>query len=194
MSGFAPQPAHLFEIGDGTSDAGHGIDPAGAQFCGEPPGARAGRRDVETDRILRIDESELGIEQADQARLSFDFRLDGFLAQQGDDRADIILERSQLDRAETHRAARREAGADTEIDASGRELIERGEGVGRGRRWRGRRGFAVLLFEGAIVVDVFEFWAETTSPVAATAITTAIISIRYLVVLFLTVVLLFCLP
>src|SRR5437660_2044763 len=66
-----------------------------------------------------------------------------------------------------------------------------GEGFGRGRRWRGLRGFAMLLFEGAIVVEEFEFCAETTRPVAATAIMAATISIRYLVVLFFTVVLLF---
>ena len=49
----------------------------------------------------------------------------------------------------------------------------------------------MLLFAGDIVVDEFEFCADTTSPVAASAMIAATISIRYLVVLFFTVVLLF---
>src|SRR5215813_8901245 len=80
--------------------------------------------------IVGIEKVELGIEKADFVPLAFHFEVDDLAAQESVDLPDVGLHRLDLDGTEPHGAACREASADPEIDAPGREPIERGECVG----------------------------------------------------------------
>ena len=103
--------------------------PAGVELCGQRLRLRTIGRDVQRDRVLCVDEADLGIEETDLAALAFDRRLDGVAGEERVDDTDILLHVGELHRAQSHRAARREAGADAEIDPAGREAAQRREGV-----------------------------------------------------------------
>ena len=89
---------------------------------------------MQGDRIPGVDQPELRVEQADLVPLAFELRLDRLLTQQRGHDADVLLEGGQLDRAHAHGAPPGEARADADVDAPGRQLVERGEGVGCHRR------------------------------------------------------------
>src|SRR5205807_3987973 len=118
------------DFADAGLDVADEIDPAGGKPCGEGARARTEGREMELDRIARVVEFELRIEEADFAPLAFHVEIDGFAAQQPVDLADVGFHRLDLDRAEPHGAARSEPGADAEIDAAWRELVDARERVG----------------------------------------------------------------
>jgi hypothetical protein len=93
----------------------------------------AGRGDVERDRVAGVDQTQLRIEQADQAALPLDLGFDRIAAQQCLDDADIFFHVLEPHRAEPHRAPPGEPGADAEIDPPRRQLVERGKSVGGDR-------------------------------------------------------------
>ena len=74
-----------------------------------------------------------GLSIADRPALAFQFHLDRLAAPQRLDDPDVFLHVGELHRAQAHRAAAGEAGADAEHDAPGRQLVQRGECSGRDR-------------------------------------------------------------
>jgi hypothetical protein len=98
---------------------------------------------VQRDRVVGIDQSDLGIEKPDLSALAFDRGLDRLVVQQAIDNANIFFHFRQLDGAEPHRAPRRKTGADAKIDTSWRQPVE-----GR-QRIRGNRRDAVRRHQHA---------------------------------------------
>ena len=133
VAGGLPAPLDVMQGGERTLDIAGRVDPAGAEPGRQRPRSRTGGGEVERDRIARVDQAEIGVEQADQAVLAFDLGFDGLFAQQCRDDPGIFFQLRQPDRAEPHRPPPGKAGADAEIDPSGRQLVERGKRVGRHR-------------------------------------------------------------
>src|ERR1051325_5093832 len=75
-------------------------------------------------RLIRLLNPELGIEEADEAPFALNLEIDGLAAQQRRHGLNVSLQIGKFDGAETHRAARREAGSNAEIDPPRRELVE----------------------------------------------------------------------
>jgi hypothetical protein len=131
--------AHFPQRGSCPLGIADRADPTGAELGGQGLRSAACSSYVEPDRVLCVDQPEFGIEQADQAGFAFDLGLDRLAAQQRHDDPDIFLHVGELDGAEPHRTPSGKPGADPEIDASRRQLVERGKGVGRHRRDSVRR-------------------------------------------------------
>ncbi len=133
----APALPHVGHRGDPAFDVAGRGDPAGAQLRGQSAAPRTRSRNVKRDRIARVDQPELGVQQPDQPLLVFNFGLDRFAAQQRHDDADILLQIRQFDRAEPHRPPAGKPGADPEIDPPRHQFVQ------RSKRVRGNRSDAV---------------------------------------------------
>src|SRR5271167_4778094 len=59
-----------------------GFDPAGVELCRQRPRPRAAGGEIQRDRIARVDQTEIGVQEPDQAALTLDLGFDRLLAQQ----------------------------------------------------------------------------------------------------------------
>ena len=134
VAGLAPGLAHRLDFLDAVFHLADEVDPSRLELGRERTRARSEGREVERDRILGIEERQLGIEEADLALLSLHLEVDRLAAQQAVDLRDVGLHVLDLDRAESHGAPGGEAGADAEVDAAGRQRVERGQRIGGDRR------------------------------------------------------------
>ena len=115
------------------------VEPLGAEVRGQPARLGTERRDRERDRVVGVDEAEVGVEESDLAARAFGLPLDGLVAQERLHHAQVLTQVGELDRGQAHGAPPGEPGADAELDAARRQPVEGGEAVGRHRRDAVRR-------------------------------------------------------
>src|SRR6478672_6646682 len=112
MAGFRPGVAHGLDFLNAVLDVAYEVDPARLEPGCQRLGARPEGRKMERDRILGVEQRQLGIEETNLFLLPFHLELDRLAAQQAVDLLDVRLHVLYLDRTKAHRSPRGEAGAD----------------------------------------------------------------------------------
>ncbi len=133
-AGIGPRLSHARERARRRLGVAGADDPARAELSGQRPPLRAEGGKMERDRIVEIDEPQLGIEKTNLVRAAFLGPFDGLLVQEPAKDADIFLEPGQRDRRQPQGAARGETGREAAHDPPRRQRVERGQGARRHRR------------------------------------------------------------
>src|SRR5262249_31266095 len=123
VTGLLPLLLHRSQFLDAVLDLADEIDPACLHLGSERARTWTKSRGMQLDRVLGVEQRQLGIEEADLPFLALHLELDGLAAQEPIDLPHIGLHVLDLDRTEAHGAPRGETSADTEVDAAGRELV-----------------------------------------------------------------------
>src|SRR5260370_21452410 len=112
MAGFRRGVEHGRAVLDAVLDIADEVDPARLEPGCQRLGARTEGREMERDRILAVEQRQLGIEETNLFLLPFHLELDELAAQQAVDLVDVGLHVLYLDRAKAHSSPRSEARAD----------------------------------------------------------------------------------
>src|SRR5262249_28184811 len=118
VTGLLPLLLHRRQFLDAVLDLADEIDPACLHLGSERARTWTKSREMQLDRVLGVEQRQLGIEEADLPFLALHLELDGLAAQVPIDLVDVSLHVFDLDRAKAHGAPGGEAGADAEIDSA----------------------------------------------------------------------------
>src|SRR6185437_14719961 len=116
MAGFRPGVAHGLDVFDAVLDIADEVNPARLEPGCQRPGARPIGREMERDRILGVEQRQLGIEETNLFRLPFHLELDRLTTYQPLHLLYLTLHLLYLHDCKAHRSPRGEASADAEVD------------------------------------------------------------------------------